>query len=191
MPAARSRGGLDWLLRALSFLVVLTVITMLLDRGVLTIGHLALLSAVLLVLGLVLGQLLVVPWLARRAPQRPRIQDTATWECPLSPAEALERIRAALTDLDPTVLNTPTTLELSVGSDVTFRRRGMGSETGWRDLPQHAAFYTLPRPGGCQITATVRDDLGWYPDPPPQLITDELGQRNRSIIDRATHATTV
>ncbi len=175
--------------RTVGFMVIIFIVVLLINRGVFSLGQFAIACAVLLVVGLVLGQMFVVPWLARREPKHPRIQADRTWKCSLPPVEALERIRTALQDLDPTIESADTSLRVTVGSDVTFRRRGMGSDVGWRALPQVAIFRARPSDSGCQVTAEVRDNLGWYPDTPDPLIADELKKRNASVIERAVQAT--
>lgn len=177
------------MLQAVVTAVVVFITVVLIHRGLFTLGQFMICCAVLLVIGLVLGQVFGVRWLARRGPKQPWIHSAGTWESPLSPAHALKRIRAALEDLHPAIEGNVTCLRVAVGSDVTFRRRGMGSEVGWQALPLLATFRVTPREAGCRIEAEARDNLGWYPAPPIQLILDELEKRSASMIERAVRAT--
>ncbi|GAA1756308.1 hypothetical protein [Kocuria aegyptia] len=189
MSVRRATGGWDRLAGPAGSAVVVLVVVQLLLRGVVSVAQLALGAAALVVVALVLGQRFVVPWLARRAPNRPRITMTRAWTCPLPPEEALERIRTAFEDLAPAVRSEERCVEVSVGSDVTFRRRGTASEFGWRALPLLATFRVVPRSGGSEVSADVRDDLGWYPDAPSRLVEDEIDRRSGSLIERAVCAT--
>lgn len=107
----------------------------------------------------------------------------------MAPAQVLGRIREELDDLEPTVTPDGSALEVAVGSDVTFRRRGAGSEAGWRALPLLVTFHVVPSGTGCRITVDARDDLGWYPEPPAGFVEDEVRRRNAALIQRARRAT--
>ncbi|MFF0989644.1 hypothetical protein [Kocuria nitroreducens] len=189
MSARRSARGWDRLAGPAGSAVVVLVVVQLLLRGVVSVAQLALGAAALVVVALVLGQRFVVPWLARRPPNRPRITTTRAWTCPMPPEEALERIRTAFEDLGPAVRSEECCVEVSAGSDVTFRRRGTASEFGWRALPLLATFRVAPGSGGSEVAADVRDDLGWYPDAPSRLVEDEIDRRSASLIERAICAT--
>lgn len=122
-----------WLVRlggVLGFMVVNIAVTQLIIRGLISWGQFLVTLGVVLVLGLVLGQVYVVPRLAHRASKHPRITSTEAWESPLTPAQALARIREEMADLELTVIPDSSALEVTVGSDVTFRRRGAGSQVG-------------------------------------------------------------
>lgn len=185
----RSSGGLGWLARILGFMAVITLVVQLIDRGVISWGRFLVVLGVVSVVGMVLGQVFVVPRLARKGSKHPRINTTQAWESPLSPAKALARIREELADLEPAVQPDDSSLQVSVGSDVTFRRRGTSSEVGWQALPLLATFRATPNGTGCQITAEARDNLGWYPDPPVAFVEDEILKRNTALIERARGAT--
>lgn len=189
MAARRSTVGWDRLAGSAGSAVVVLVVVQLLLRGVVPLAQLALGAAALVVVALVLGQRFVVPWLARRPPNRPRITTTRAWTCPMPPEETLERIRTAFEDLGPAVRSEECCVEVPVGSDVTFRRRGTASEFGWRALPLLATFRVAPSNGGSEVVADVRDDLGWYPDAPSRLVEDEIDRRSASLIERAICAT--
>ena len=189
MSARRSALGWDRLAGPAGSAVVVLVVVQLLLRGVVSVAQLALGTAVIVVVALVLGQRFVVPWLARRPPNRPRITTTRAWTCPMPPEEALEQIRTAFQDLGPTVRSEEGCVEVSVGSDATFRRRGTASEFGWRALPLRATFRVVAGRGGAEVAAVVRDDLGWYPDAPGRLVEDEIDRRSASLIERAICAT--
>lgn len=189
MSARRSAGGRYRLAGPAGSAVVVLLVVQLLLRGVISVAQLALGAAALVVVALVLGQRFLVPWLARRSPNRPRITTTRAWTCPMPPEEALERIRTAFEDLGPAVRSEECCVEVSVGSDVTFRRRGTASEFGWRALPLRATFRVVPRGGGSEVAADVRDDLGWYPEAPGRLVEDEIDRRSASLIERAICAT--
>ncbi|MFI7578981.1 hypothetical protein [Kocuria kalidii] len=189
MSAGRSTLGWDRLAGSAGSAVVVLVVVQLLLRGVVSLAQLALGAAALVVVALVLGQRFVVPWLARRPPNRPRITATRAWTCPVPPEEALERIRTAFEDLGPEVRSAACSVEVAVGSDVVFRRRGTASEFGWRALPLLAVFRVVPRGAGSAVTADVRDDLGWYPDAPGRLVEDEVDRRSATLIERAICAT--
>lgn len=185
----RSFPWLVWLGGVLGFMVVNIVVTQLISRGVISWTQFLVTCGVLLVVGLVLGQVYVVPWLARKASKHPRITSTEVWASSLAPAPVLARIQEELEDLEPTVAPDGSALEVAVGSDVTFRRRGAGSEAGWRALPLRVTFYLVPSGTGCRITAEARDDLGWYPEPPAAFVEDEVRRRNAALIQRARRAT--
>ncbi|MFI7579812.1 hypothetical protein [Kocuria kalidii] len=169
MTGPRSFQWLVWLGGALGFMVVNIVVTQLITRGVISWTQFLVTSGVLLVVGLVLGQVYVVPQLAHKVSKHPRITRTEAWE--------------------PTVTPDGSALEVAVGSDVTFRRRGAGSEAGWRALPRLATFHVVPSDTGCRITAEARDNLGWYPEPPAAFVEDEVRRRNAALIQRARRAT--
>lgn len=188
-PGPRSFTWLVWLGGILGFMVVNIVVTQLIIRGVISWAQFLATLGVVLVVGLVLGQVYVVPRLARRASKHPRITSTEVWESPLAPAQALARIREEMADLEPTVTPDGSALEVAVGSDVTFRRRGAGSEVGWRALPLLVTFRVAPSGTECRITADARDNLGWYPEPPAAFVEDEVRQRNAALIQRAMPAT--
>ena len=185
----RSFHWLVWLGGVLGFMVVNIVVTQLITRGVISWTQFLMVCGVLLVVGLVLGQVYVVPRLARRASKHPRITSTEVWASSLAPAQVLGRIREELDDLEPTVTPDGSALEVAVGSDVTFRRRGAGSEAGWRALPLLVTFHVVPSGTGCRITVDARDDLGWYPEPPAGFVEDEVRRRNAALIQRARRAT--
>lgn len=185
----RSFGWLDWPARVLGFMVFITVLTHLITRGVISWTQFLIGAGVVFAAAMVVGQLLVVPRLARKASKHPRITVTDDWECPLTPADALERIRAELADLEPTVDSDDSCLQVVIGSDVTFRRRGASSEIGWQALPLLATVRAAPSGTGCRITADVRDNLGWYPDPPAVFVEDEIIKRNTALIQRAKRVT--
>lgn len=72
----RSFHWLVWLGGVLGFMVVNIVVTQLITRGVISWTQFLMVCGVLLVVGLVLGQVYVVPRLARRASKHPRITST-------------------------------------------------------------------------------------------------------------------
>jgi hypothetical protein len=189
VSARRSALGWDRLAGPAGSAVIVLVVVQLLLRGVVSVAQLALGTAVIVVVALVLGQRFVVPWLAHRPPNRPRISTSRAWTCPMPPEEALEQIRTAFQDLGPAVRSEECCVEVSVGSDVTFRRRGTASEFGWRALPLRATFRVVASRGGSEVAAEVRDDLGWYPDAPGRLVADEIDRRSASLIERAICAT--
>lgn len=189
MSARRSARRWDRLAGPAGSAVVVLLLVQLLLRGVVSVAQLALGVAALVVVALVLGQRFVVPWLGRRPPKRPRITTTRVWTCPLPPEETLERIRTAFEDLAPAVRSAEGRVEVSVGSDATFRRRGTGSEFRWRALPLLATFRIAPGAGGSEVAAEVRDDLGWYPQDPGRLVEDEIDRRSAALIERAICAT--
>lgn len=185
----RSVGGLGWLARALGAVALFILLMQLLDRGVISWGQLAAIGGVVFIAAMVLGQLLMVPWLAHKESKHPRITTREVWESPLPPAQALGRIRAELADLNPDFHGNDASLQVTVGSDVTFRRRGTASELGWQALPLLATFHTTATPSGCQVTAAARDNLGWYPNPPAAFVAEEINRRNAALIQRARRAT--
>lgn len=189
MTDRRSFGGLGWVARVLGFMVMIVVLIRLLDRGVISWGQFAVGGVVVFIAAMVLGQLVVVPWLARRESKHPRIATTDAWESVLPPGEALERLRAELEDLDAEFHVDGSVLEVVIGSDVTFRRRGTASEIGWQFLPLLVTFHAAASPSGCQITAAARDNLGWYPEPPAAFVADEIAKRNTALIQRARRVT--
>lgn len=189
MPARRFTRGWDRLAGPAGSAVVVLVLAQILLRGAVSVAQLALGAAALVVVALVLGQRLVLPWPARRPPRRPRITTTRAWTCPLPPEETLERIRTAFEDLGPSVRPEEGCVEVPVGSDATFRRRGTASEFGWRALPLLATFRVAPGAGGSEVAAEVRDDLGWSPQPPDRLVEDEIDRRSAVLIERAICAT--
>ncbi|TDL43039.1 hypothetical protein [Kocuria rosea] len=170
-------------------MVINIAVTQLIIRGVISWGQFLVTLGVVLVVGLVLGQVYVLPRLARRTSKHPRITSTEDWESPLAPVQALARIQEELADLEPTVTPKSSALEVAVGSDVTFRRRGAGSEVGWRALPLLVTFRAAPSGTGSRITADARDNLGWYPAPPATFVEDEILKRATALIQRAMHAT--
>lgn len=185
----RSFGGLGWLARALGFMVLVLVLMELIERGVISWGQFAIGGVVVFVTAMVLGQLVVVPWLAHKESKHPRIMTQESWESPLPPSEALERIRTELEDLDPEFHVDGSVLQVVIGSDATFRRRGTASEIGWQAMPLLVTFHATARPTGCQITAAARDNLGWYPEPPAAFVAKEITTRNTDLIQRARRVT--
>lgn len=187
--AKKSARPLTRLLRLAGILgavIVSIIVTQLLLREVILWAQLLVASGVVLVAGLVLGQVHVVPRLSRKASRHPRTTSTEAWESLLTPEQALARIRE---ELGPTVTCDGPALQATVGSDVTFRRRGAGSEAGWRALPLLVTFRADPSSTGCRITAEARDDLGWYPEPPAACVEDGILRRSTALIQQAMRAT--
>lgn len=124
-----------------------------------------------------------------KKPTHERISVIQRWDCPLSPAEAVDSIYKAFQGEGSVVSLDERSVDLSFGSDLTFRKWGIFVERGRQALPTRLIVSAVPASAGSQITAEARDDLGWYLTPLGQRVKTEAANTSRYLLKVAIKAT--
>lgn len=124
-----------------------------------------------------------------KTPTHERIQATQTWDCPLPPSVAVERIIDAFPAKTSITQPEDTSAVLLFGSDVELRRWGIFTNRGRRELPMCMSIRAAPTNGGSRVTVDTRDDLGWYVGPIGKEVIAEAENHNNSLCEVAMKST--